>query len=75
MVTSLGREIEILVAHQPPQEVVLCDHAGLVTNSFSAPADPASQNTVQGPNVDVTTIGNQTLQGRVRPNPTGLPRS
>ena len=28
-----------------------------------------TRSTAQGPNVDVTTIGNQTLQGRVRPNP------
>ena len=28
-------EIEILVEQQPPKEVFICDHAGLVTNKFS----------------------------------------
>jgi len=29
------RETEILVEQQPPQGVLLCDHAGLVINKFS----------------------------------------
>jgi len=28
-------ETEILVEQQPPQEVLVCDHAGLVMNEFS----------------------------------------
>jgi len=29
------RETEILVKQQPPQGVLVCDHAGLVINKFS----------------------------------------
>ena len=29
------RETEILVEQQPPQGVLVCDHAGLVINAFS----------------------------------------
>jgi len=29
------RETEILVEQQPPQGVLVCDHAGLVINKFS----------------------------------------
>jgi len=29
------RETEILVEHQPPQGVFVCDHAGRVINGFS----------------------------------------
>ena len=30
------RETEILVEQQPPQGVIVCDHAGLVINEFSS---------------------------------------
>jgi len=30
------RETEILVEQQPPQGVLVCDHAGLVINKFSS---------------------------------------
>ena len=29
------RETEILVEQQPPQKVLVCDHAGLIINKFS----------------------------------------
>ena len=34
------RETEILVEQQPPQGVLVCDHAGLVINKFSQDWSP-----------------------------------
>ena len=33
------RETEIVVEQQPPQAVLVCDHAGLVINKFSLQVD------------------------------------
>ena len=35
------RETEILVEQQPPQGVLVCDHAGLVINKFSSYGEPS----------------------------------
>ena len=37
---SCVRETEILVEQQPPQGVLVCDHAGPVINKFSQPSRP-----------------------------------